>query len=282
MIKIIVKIVLWTTLLVSSWLSAQNFQGIATYETKTIFEGTIKMGGDTDPVMQKKIEESLKSAFEKKYILMFNTSESLYKEEEKLEAPQQNSFGLAMSFSGGGDVLYRNIKENQSIEEQEFFSKEFLVIDPLEKLDWVISNENKKIGNYNCMKATLIFPVTQEQLDNHEKMKAKQEKNPTQFMTLKEPKDRIVEAWFTMDIPVSHGPAQFWGLPGLIMEVHDGNTIYLCSKITLNPKEKFNIKKPKSGQKVSKKEYETIVEKKLESMKDSNGNIRIETIHIGG
>lgn len=282
MIKIIVKIVLWTTLLISSLLTAQNFQGIATYETKTIFEGSIELGGDTDPVMKKQIEESLKSAFEKKYQLMFNTTESLYQEEEKLEAPQQNSFGMVMNVAGGGDVLYRNIKDQQTIEEKEFFSKEFLVIEPLEKLNWIVSEETKKIGQYNCMKAKLIFPVTQAQIESYEKMKAKQEKNPTQFIMLKEPKERIVEAWFTMDIPVSHGPAEFWGLPGLIMEVQDGKTIYLCSKITLNPKEKFQIKKPKNGQKVSHDEYEEIVKKKLESMKDSDGNIRIETIHIGG
>lgn len=282
MIKIIVKTVLWATLLVSSLLTAQNFQGIAEYETKTIFEGKITLGGDADPVMQKQIEESMKSAFEKKYQLMFNNTESLYKEEEKLEAPQQNSFGMVMSFSGGGDVLYRNIKEQQTIEEKEFFSKEFLVINPLEKLNWIVTDETKKIGQYQCMKAKIVFPVTKEQLESYEKMKTKQEKNPTQFMILDEPKDRVVEAWFTMDIPVSHGPAEFWGLPGLIMEVHDGKTIYLCSKITLNPKEKFTIKKPKSGQKVSKKEYEKIVEKKLENMKDNDGIIRIESIQIGG
>ena len=72
MIKIIVKTVLWATLLVSSLLTAQNFQGIAEYETKTIFEGKIILGGDADPVMQIQIEESMKSVFEKKYQLMFN------------------------------------------------------------------------------------------------------------------------------------------------------------------------------------------------------------------
>lgn len=276
MIKVIIKIVLWATLLVTTFLNAQNFQGVAEYETKTIFEGKISLGGDADPVMQKKIEESMKKAFEKKYILTFNTFESIYKEEEKLNAPQQNSLGMVMSVSGGGESYYRNIKENQYVEEQEFFSKEFLVIDELVKNNWILSDEIKKIGNYNCMKATMIFPVTQEQKDSYEKRKEKQENNPTQFLELKEPEDRVVEAWFTMDIPVSHGPAEFWGLPGLIMEVHDGKTIYLCSKITLNPKEKFTIKKPKSGQKVSKKEYEKIVEKKLESMKDKDGIIRIE------
>lgn len=282
MIKIIIKIILWATLLISSLLQAQNFQGIAEYETKTVFDGKIELG-DADPAMQKLLEESMKTAFEKKYILTFNAFESLYKEEEKLEAPQQNSIGMVMSFSGGGDAYYRNIKENQSMEEKEFFSKEFLVIDPLEKYNWVMSDETKKIGNYTCMKATLVFPVTQEQLDQFQKFKEKQDKNSTQFFTPNEPKDRVVEAWFTLDIPVSHGPSDFWGLPGLIMELHDGNTIYLCSKITLNPKDKFSIKKPKTGQKVSKKEFEALVEKKMESMKDKDGNIRIEhTIEIGG
>ena len=43
-----------------------------------------------------------------------------------------------------------------------------------------------------------------------------------------------VEAWYTLDIPVSHGPGEFWGLPGLILEVSAGNTTMLCSKIVFS------------------------------------------------
>ena len=34
-------------------------------------------------------------------------------------------------------------------------------------------------------------------------------------------------AWFTPEIPVSTGPAMYGGLPGLILEISDGNRTML-------------------------------------------------------
>lgn len=280
MINFLVKTICCCVLLfVSVLLNAQGFQGEATYETKTMFKGKIEISGDQDPALQKRLEESMKKAFEKKFILTFNAFESIYKEEEKLDAPGQTSFGMAVSFSGGDGAYYRNIKENQYIEAKEFFSKEFLIVDPLEVFNWELTEETKTIGNYVCYKAKVVFPVTDEEKENYEKLKAKQEANPTQFFSLEAPKDRVVEAWYTPEIPVNHGPAEFWGLPGLILELHDGDKVYLCSKVVITSKDKSNIKKPKSGQKVTKKAYDDLVEKKFESMKDADGHIRIDISH---
>ena len=52
----------------------------------------------------------------------------------------------------------------------------------------------------------------------------------------------VVTAWYTLDIPVSHGPGDYWGLPGLILEISDDNTQILCTKIVMNPKEKVDLK----------------------------------------
>ena len=73
-----------------------------------------------------------------------------------------------------------------------------------------------------------------------------------------------------MDIPVNQGPEGYWGLPGLILEVNDGKTIILCSKIVINPKEKTEIKAPNNGKVVTQKEYDDIVTKKMEEMMEMN------------
>jgi GLPGLI family protein len=103
------------------------------------------------------------------------------------------------------------------------------------------------------------------------------------------PKDVVVTAWYTPQIPVSQGPGDFWGLPGLILEINNGGMTVLCSKITLNPKDKVEIKRPTKGEKVSSAEFEAIMMKKLEEMNEmnrpagnSNGNVRTTTITIGG
>ena len=34
------------------------------------------------------------------------------------------------------------------------------------------------------------------------------------------PKTIEVTAWYTPEIPINQGPADYWGLPGLILEVN--------------------------------------------------------------
>jgi GLPGLI family protein len=41
-------------------------------------------------------------------------------------------------------------------------------------------------------------------------------------------------------------------LPGLILEVNDGKTVILCSKVVLNSKTKAEIKAPTKGKEISK------------------------------
>ncbi len=88
----------------------------------------------------------MKSALEKSYILTFNQSESIYKEEEKLDAPSQGGgmrFGM-MSFTGGNQ--YKNVKEQQLLQENELFGKQFLIKDSLPKLNWELGSETKTIA----------------------------------------------------------------------------------------------------------------------------------------
>jgi hypothetical protein len=50
--------------------------------------------------------------FEKTFILNFDKSASIYKEEEKLEGPGQGGGMRWMSMTGGGGTLYKNVKKN--------------------------------------------------------------------------------------------------------------------------------------------------------------------------
>jgi GLPGLI family protein len=59
-------------------------------------------------------------------------------------------------------------------------------------------------------------------------------------------------------------------LPGLILEVNDGRTTILCSKIILNAKEKVEIKPSKKGKVISQKDYDETVIKKMEEFREMN------------
>ena len=83
---------------------------------------------------------------------------------------------------------------------------------------------------------------------------------------IEEPENLEVTAWYTPEIPISQGPGPYWGLPGLILEVNDGRTAILCSKLVLNSKEELNIKAPNKGKEVSQEEYNAILAEKMEEM----------------
>ena len=101
--------------------------------------------------------------------------------------------------------------------------------------------------------------------DNKEK-----ENNEPEFIE----KEVVVEAWYTPEVPINHGPSEYWGLPGLILAVSDDVTTIICSKITLNPKDKIEIKAPKKGKKVTQAEYDEISREKMIEMRENFRNNR--------
>ncbi len=258
---------------------AQDFQGMAVYESKTS-TGDFKMeGNQITPEMQKMIQERMMKAFEKTFILNFNKTASTYEEEEKLAAPGEENAGMKLmaSFTGGGGKHYKNVKDRTFSIEKEIFGKEFLVKDTLAKINWKMETESKKIGNYTCYKATAVIPASKSDFRNlRRKADAdkKQEKKVTEQKTtnfmdqVEMAKDVTVTAWYTPEIPINQGPENYWGLPGLILEVTDGRTMILCSKVVLNTKEKVEIKAPKKGQQVTQAEFDEIVQKKVKEMQE--------------
>ena len=264
----------------------KDFQGMAVYESKTStsdFKDRMAGNKEITPDMQKMIEERMKKMFEKTFILNFDKSASIYKEEEKLDAPGGQGGGMRMmsSMMGGGGTFYKNVKDKSYIVDKEFMGKEFLVKDSLPKLNWKMESETRVIGGYNCFKATAVRPVSKSDFRNFrpkkeedkkaEEAKAENKDKKTNFMDEFDlPKEITITAWYTPEIPVNQGPENYWGLPGLILEVNDGKTVILCSKVVLNAKDKVVIKAPTNGKVISQKDYDETVVKKMEEMRQMN------------
>ena len=259
---------------------AQDFQGMAVYESKTSTADMMaNFAGNREitPEMKKNIEERMKSAFEKTFILIFDKTTSTYKEEEKIEQPGQSGGGMRMmgSMMGGGGTQFKNVKDKTYTVDKEFFGKEFLIVEPLVQPEWKLIDETKKIGDYNCFKAELVIPVSEKQKKEYEEFLKKEEKKPALFK-MEKPEDKVITAWYTPEIPVNFGPDNYWGLPGLILEVSEEKLIILCSKVVLSNKEKTKIKAPNTGEKVSQKKFDEIQKKKTDSMKDEDGVIMFQ------
>lgn len=260
------RIAITVALLFTVFLSfaQKDFQGQAYYQTKTSLD--MNFGGRQMSEEQKKqIAERMRSSLEKTFILTFNQSESFYKEEEKLEAPTQGGGNMRFRMMGaaGGGEYYKNVKEEKLIQQADLYGKQFLIVDSLPKLNWDMGTESKMIGQYLCFKATAVrkviggttMPFGRNNTEN-------QPAAPTEY---------TVTAWYTPQIPVSQGPSDYWGLPGLILELHDNNTVILCSKIVINPAEKEKLKVPSKGKVVTSAEYEKIAQEKEAEMRESSG-----------
>ncbi|MAZ72180.1 MAG: GLPGLI family protein [Flavobacteriaceae bacterium] len=257
--------------------TAQKFEGIATYKTDRKVDLDMEGDGMND-AMKEQIAAQLRKQFQKEYTLTFNKDESIYEEVESLDAPApQTAGGISIVVSGGADVLYRNLPQKEYANETEISGKVFLIKDALEKPAWILEKETRNIGDYTCFKATKSREVTEKQMTSESDSLIE----VTKLVT--------TTAWYTLDLPVQHGPDTYWGLPGLILQVEDGDLTILCSKIVLNPKEEVTIEVPKKGKKVTQAEFDEIQEKKTKEMMErfqsdgrKNGDGNNFSIKIGG
>jgi GLPGLI family protein len=269
---------------ISVSIKAQEFQGKAYYFSKTPME-LGSWGSRMSEAQKKQIEARLKNRLEKTYVLVFNKEASLYYEDDKLDAISGATDSWGSNFTSGEQ--YKNVKLNEFSQNQEFYGKQFLIKENLSPIQWEMGTETKQIGNYTCFKATCkrpLFDISWWNFSWNEIRNNTPEKKSDSIKTddtaisktETEPEENVVdmieiEAWYTPMIPVSHGPGDYWGLPGLILEVSVDNTTLLCSKIVMNPQEKVKIEAPNKGKLVTKKEYKEIIAEKMQEMRNNRG-----------
>ncbi|MGC6478775.1 MAG: GLPGLI family protein [Flavobacteriaceae bacterium] len=248
--------------------SVQDFQGEAYYFSKSKME-LGSWGARMSEAQKKAVKARLKNRLEKSYVLSFNTEASLFVEEERVDAISGATDSWGSNFARGKQ--YKNVAENQLVQVQEFYGKKFLVKDELQAIEWKMLPDTKQIGQYTCFKATAVVPEQELSWFNFSWSDLSSTNTST---TEADIKLTPIEAWYTLQIPVKHGPAEFWGLPGLILEVSAGNTVMLCSEIVINPKERKAIKAPTKGAEINKKDYRTTIVSKMMELRNSYGRRR--------
>jgi len=239
-------------------LSGQTLSGVATYQSAR----SVKIKFDNSsmaPDMQEMIQKQIAAAGQKKYLLSFTPQESLFEVAETLQ--KEGGFGgMVFMGSSGAGAIYHNGATKELWLSREFFGKKFLIEDTADLPQWQLHKESKQIGQYRCYKASY------DKIDRKLKITRKDgERHDSVFVDTIE-----VVAWYTPQIPVSHGPGEAFGLPGLILELHSGGTTFVCSQVTLNPAEPVQINKPEQGEVVSRAEFKKITQEKLEQMREMN------------
>ena len=252
-------------------LNAQNFTGKAIYKTSE--KSSFKFGEGqkgVDDKMQEEIRKRIQKMNQKTFILNFDKNSSTYKEEVTLKEPKPQVGGLKTMFAAFGgtnniSVYYKNINKKRFSNQTDIQGKRFLVKDKLPEHKWEMSTETKNIGTYTCYKGTYSKEVENKYVTFKNGESVEEIKKETILIT----------AWYTTQVPVSNGPDNYQGLPGLILEVNDGKKTIVCTEIILNPSQKITIEEPKKGKVVSQKKFIKIEKQKsdelMEKFKGRNG-----------
>lgn len=155
-----------------------------------------------------------------------------------------NHMKTAIAASGHKESIYTNLKTCEVLvyaNENIFEKGKFYYVEDKLSLQWKLTNETKEILGYTCFKAeTNIIS------DNLKKNK--------------------VIAWFSPDIPIQFGPRGYAKLPGLILELEEGTSVFIAKNINFNQKIEKPIKAP-SGIRLTKQEYQQKSSEIIEAMR---------------
>ena len=185
-------------------------------------------------VLGKFFLQAIEGAKHLKFELTFNDSISEFKLIKNMSLDGQN-LEMAIIDSRAKKEIYifkNKIYHNNS--NGLFKENEFLIIEPLNQ-NWKLTNESKIIDGYTCYKATNEYIVDNGKIFKHP-----------------------VIAWFCPQIPISIGPRGYGGLPGLILELQEWNSVFGVEKIEFSN----NVKEiifPQEGKIISEQEYQNKV-----------------------
>jgi len=145
--------------------------------------------------------------FEK--VLYYTSNASLFleptAEKEELAIPQQKA--LYMANYGKTPLpemkqVYYDLNERRRTEQMEFMTRLFIVESEIPVMNWRLTSDRKKILDFTCMGASLVMGT-----------------------------DSVI-AWFAPEIPVATGPAEYIGLPGIILAIEKNKvTIFIATSI---------------------------------------------------
>ncbi len=125
------------------------------------------------------------------------------------------------SFSEENVSVYKDLEEMSVTELKDLLARTYSITHPLPRYQWKVSPDSREIMGLKTYKATIGDSIT---------------------------------AWFCPTIPVQDGPALYNGLPGLILDLEDTNSIYSCTSINTNSTRE--VGKPKRAKEVTEEEFE--------------------------
>ena len=186
---------------------SQNYSGEIKYgqEVIKIFDTTSIAQNDLKDVLLEKFFARQKALApdENYYTLKFDKDKSVFTTLNMMDSDGKNKVFRELTKG----TYYTNITDKTVYRKSNFIGENLILFyNKLPYEEWQIKNEKKIIRGYNCIKAETIRR-------NEKGVKTK------------------VIAWFTTDINLNFGPKNYFGLPGLIIELHELDSVYYVREI---------------------------------------------------
>ena len=264
---------------ISTSIAAQMKEGKISYERKINMHRNLP-----DPQMKSMVPEFRTDKFE----LIFNESVSLFRSVVDDEAPDPfanaggGGGGMRMNFRMPTANTFTDVSKQMQYEERAFFEKEFLIIDSLKQYKWKLSEETKTIAKQLCKKATTM--ITAPQMRMRVSIGGGGNNTDTAANTPRAPKETELVVWYAENIPVSFGPDNYSGLPGVIMEIDQDNGATVTTAVEVSAKyPKKELVAPTKGDKMNRAQFQENMQKLMQEMQ-RGGGIRMGgmNIRVGG
>lgn len=158
--------------------------------------------------------------------------EQIEPEEELTDDHGPKIILVSSAYSEENTSVYKNLTDMSVTELKDLLARTYSITHPLPRYQWNVSTESKEIMGLQAYKATVGDSIT---------------------------------AWFCPTIPVQDGPGLYCGLPGLILDLEDGQTIYSCTAINTNSARE--VGKPKKAKEMTEEEFASLRRRTIESLK---------------
>ena len=266
---------------ISTSAMAQMKEGKISYERKINMHRNLP-----DPQMKSMVPEFRTDKFE----LIFNESVSLFRSVVDDEAPDPfanaggGGGGMRMNFRMPTANTFTDMGKQMQYEERAFFEKEFLIVDSLKQYKWKLSEETKTIAKQLCKKATTMITAPQMRMRVSMGRGGENNTDTAASNTPRAPKETELVVWYAENIPVSFGPDNYSGLPGVIMEIDQDNGATVTTAVEVSAKyPKKELVAPSKGEKMNRAQFQENMQKLMQEMQ-RGGGIRMggSAIRIGG
>lgn len=217
-------------------------EGVITYDVK------INMHRRLPPDRQD-LKQMIPEFRTSKEQLFFNSAESLYKPLIEDDPEEFNSGGGVQIRMQKPYFEYYLNKDTQAwISKREFMGKNFLINDILKVAPWKFSDEVKTIQGYACKQAYY-------------------QKDDT---------GQVITAWYTQEIRLFLGPAEYGTLPGTILaiDINNEETVYVATKVEMRELKNNELKIPKGGEATTEEEFKKMRDERIKQMGGHGIDIR--------